>query len=204
MAALLTLISICAVSENTALSVAFRIKDGNKLTTALHKSTILEIRVGHTNPNPDASGSIAQYAIPAKVKATLPGCPGETQCCVTMAASDMASLTYPSSIEQLTELFGNPDTDLFNGVRSVNIAESAPLYLRKPTWRVKQISHDVSHPLATNTIYLNVGTNVPLTVGTLVNVRGFISKNCDLKLAGTRDPVFQHQMMLGLDAGRWR
>ena len=45
MAALLTLISICAVSENTSLSVAFRIKDGNKLTTALQKSTILEIRV---------------------------------------------------------------------------------------------------------------------------------------------------------------
>jgi len=174
----------------SALSMSFVMKEGTNLSTSREESTKLEIRVGINNPNPmDTSNAKlyagAQFSTPARVKATLPGCSDSSRCCVTMAASDVATLAYPSSLKHLQDLFGNPDEDLQNGVRSAFIVESRPLYLRKPTWRVKQISQEVPYPLASNTIYMTLGVNVPLTKGTLVHITGFESKNPDIVFRGT-------------------
>ena len=174
------------------LSITFGIKDGKDLNTSRAAGSPLTIRMAVTNPNPHKVGATAQYEDPANVQATLPGggtgC--NTQCCVKM--STRQDLDPPQTLEQLENLFGNPNTDILNAVRSPSeynvtqkLREGAPLYLRRPTFRAKQIWQELPHPLAVNTIYLQIGANVPLTVGTLIQISGFTSKNPDLVPRGT-------------------
>ena len=102
------------------------------------------------------------------------------------------TLTHPSTSEHLAALFGDTDTDILNAVRSPpgysieqRVKESAPLYLRTPLFRTKQIWQELPYPKALNTLYLQIGTNVPLVKGTQLNIKGFTSKSPDIVLRGT-------------------